>query len=285
MSKNTNGTQGRKDGFSNEGHKSNCDESKETNGNESELRWTGFPWYSGKILHLLSILPRQRFDLNENTDRQRLGFVKREMSDGVILDWMPVVCQAGWVKTRIAELFYKIETLVIRPLIKSGFGQNESWIELGVAKEILSKVTDQKYTEKEVLEALRFGSLTRIDINTTDQTANPDTSMLCTFGLFNLLSFTDERSETILRQKKVKRISIKPTLSYQDILWNTIDFEDDPNFVKMDSRAIRRLEIVYWNSISEKNNKRGFTPGQIIADDISDEELVELFPLENVTEG
>ena len=288
-----NRTQSGRDGFSPDQHNPNYSESKETAENQSEPIRNWLREYSDEIVHLMSILPRQRFDFNESTEKQQIGNVKKEMADGVVFEWTLWIPSASWVKPRISELFYKIETLVIRPLIKKGYGHNDSWIELGDTKEILSKATDQKYSGEEVREAILFGSSINIEIKLTKREPHkPDTWSLRSFRLCHFSHFRDEQPKPTLGPVGLERLdpeiiegySIQPTHSYRDIIRNTIDFEEDPNLVKMDSRAIRLLEILYWNSISEKNNKSGFTPGQINPDDVPYEELVELFPLENVTE-
>jgi len=281
--------------------------------------WDYFPAYTEELFRMISIMPRQLFELPENQFPQAMYFLERETSDGELkLGWGVNCLFRDIADTNILELFYRIETLLIRPLIIENYSTLKCCLPLGTLSEIAGRINVDEQNLESIKKALYFGASIRIDLlinptKTKRRVKNnlADESIDSGFNLFDLYaaptsSFSSQpenagkpqagngkpipesAADNLLaintRPNSLadEMVFIFPSPDYVEILNTDLKIENDVELSRISPLVLRLLEIFHWKALIDEQGKISNQDenSQIF---ISTDELAELFPLRNLT--
>lgn len=259
--------------------------------------WDYFPAYAEELFHIISIMPRQLLELSENQFPQAIYSLERETSDGVLkLDWKVNCLFRDITDANILELFYQIETLFIRPLIIENYPTLKRCLPLGTLSEIAGRIGIDEQNLESIKKALYFGASIRIDllINPTKakrkvKNSLADESLDSGFNLFDLYSSSAAAAYLSTRQENGEKqqsddemILIFPSSDYVKILNTNLKIENNVELSRISPLVRRLLEILYWKALIDEQGKIS-NQDENSQISISTDELIELFPLRNLT--
>lgn len=128
--------------------------------------WEYFPDHGKELFYLVTIMPRQLFELPKNKASQADHRVQRKTSDETLrLVWNVNCLFTDETNASTPELFYKIETLLIRSLIKANYSNLKRCLPLGTLSEIADRINFDSPNLEKIKEALYFGSAIRISLS------------------------------------------------------------------------------------------------------------------------
>lgn len=241
--------------------------------------WSMFPDYEEELSQIISIMPRQMFELPENDASSGACSIERTTSDHAIKIKWSVGCLFGKIiDPETPGLFYKIETLIIRPLISKNSSRLKNSLSLGTPGEIAALIGIEDKNLIQIREALLFGAMIRIHFKVegfNKKTNRIFKNLESSFSLFDLpaAGFSAENGEEIY---------IFPTTSYAEILTTALNVEKGRELSQLEPFAIRLIEIFYWKALVDKEGKETYSKGDSLTQ-IACEELAELFPIRDAT--
>jgi hypothetical protein len=259
--------------------------------------WNYFPAYTEELFRIISLMPRQLFELPENQFPQTIYSIERETSDGALrVNWRVNCLFRDITKTNVLELFYQIENLLIRPLIIENHSNLKRCLPLGTLSEIAGRIGIDEQNLESIKKALYFGASIRIDllINPTKAKRRvknnlADESIDSGFNLFDLYSssaaaayLSTGRGNRDKQPSDDEVVLIFPSSGYVEILNTNLKIENDVEISQISPLALRLLEILCWKSLIDEQSKIS-NQDENSQIHISFEELTELFPLRNLS--
>ena len=258
--------------------------------------WESFPDYAKEIFYLISVMPHQAFEFPDNIALQSINYIERKTSDEKLrIEWI-VNCRFDQdASPKVAELFYKIETLVIRPLIRKQGSDVKACFPIGTLEEIANTINFDGESLNDIEDAISFGSSINIELrisevqqerrkvkgksNTKVKTKPSSSSMSFTPFQWRI-STTDftEEDEPVGNIFGEKMCYLFPSCSYVDVLHTSLQIEKIDNLRQFSPLALRMLEIFYWKALIDEHGKQTYAENTPQFG-VSKEEVRELFPL------
>lgn len=257
--------------------------------------WEFYPKYGEEILKLISIMPRQSFEFPDNIALQSVDVVERFSSDEKLkMQWIVICHYEQEISPHIAGLFYKIETLIIRPLLKKQGSDLRACFPIGTFEEIADAINFTGDSLVEIEEALFFGSRIGIEIRIREQSGKkggsgktPLAEHSTSFRLFqSRVSKTDfaEENEPTGNIFAEDICYLFPTCSYADLInTNTKTergVEKGKNLSILTPLALRLWEVLGCKGLVDGQGEFLSTDGAF-SSELSIAELAELMPLKD----
>lgn len=264
--------------------------------------WENFPDHAEEIFYLVSGLPRQAFEFPDNIAQQSIDYIERFTSDKKLrIEWI-VNCSfdAGASSAAASKLFYKIEALVIRPIVRRQGAQIKTCFPIGTLQEIADAVNFSGDSLDKIENALAFGGSIKIELrigesgkakrkikNKSEVKSKPSTATV----FFNTFKWCRSQADFTEVGEPTGNIFgenicyLFPTTGYIDVLSAGLQIEKVNDLKQLSPFSIRLLEIFYWKALIEDQRKHlSVASDDAIPVEMSMDEISELFPLTDQTE-